>query len=358
MILKRKTNNAFVLVHFGNNIKYLEYEIYFLINLNMHTKNNIVYLYSLTDTPKSFVDAISKYVYKCVPYDDNNITYNINFTSVYTSFNTLRTCNFIFSYLLFEYNKVCILESDMIIMNNIDNIFKLNTPSVHNFVSSHSYFNNPVNKPYIVTKNKEEMLEKCVITSDFYVSQTEINGGVMLIKPDQKMFNKYLKNLKIIIEKGCKYPNESLFVYTNPTFYNIPIKYNFTHYILKNFITKSDILKKSLKEEGLLPEQNNVILYHFNETPYKYLEIIKDKWLEENKNDKKIMKKYKYYVIPVKYFKNKIYDKYKNSVNKQLQIIIEESNINQNNNNFQINDKILSKTKTIKTSKTKTKKNK
>lgn len=30
-----KTNEAFVLIHFGNNIKYLEYELYFIMNLKM-----------------------------------------------------------------------------------------------------------------------------------------------------------------------------------------------------------------------------------------------------------------------------------------------------------------------------------
>lgn len=323
-----KTNEAFVLIHFGNNIKYLEYELYFIMNLKMYTKKNIIYLYSVNDTPKIYVNVIKKYVYKCISYDDNNITYNIPFTSVYTSFNTLRTCNFIFAYLLIQYKKICILESDMIIVKNIDNIFQLNTPSVHNFISVNEYFNNPVNENYLVTKNKNILLDKCAIISDSDISQTEINGGVMLIEPNKKMFINYLNNLKIIIERGCKYPNETLFVYTNPIFYNMPIKYNFTHFILKNFDKKPEKLKEIIKKENLLPNQDNIVLYHYNESPYKYLEIIKDNWLELNKNDRKIMQKYKYYSIPILFFKKHIYNKYNKYVNKILYSIIDHSNNN------------------------------
>ena len=38
---------AYVLVHFGSNIKYLEYEIYTVLMLQRITKHDIVYLYNL-----------------------------------------------------------------------------------------------------------------------------------------------------------------------------------------------------------------------------------------------------------------------------------------------------------------------
>ena len=46
------TKNAFVLLHFGNNLKYLEYEFYFCKMLRLQTKYDIIYLYSETDTPR------------------------------------------------------------------------------------------------------------------------------------------------------------------------------------------------------------------------------------------------------------------------------------------------------------------
>ena len=122
--------NAFVIIHFGDKIKYLELEIYFVKNLRENTKNDIIYLYSITDTPKIFVDTMSKYCNRVIPYDDNNITYNIDFSSFYSHFNLLRGCNFIFAYKLIEYRKICIIESDMMIMKNIDDIFELKEPAV------------------------------------------------------------------------------------------------------------------------------------------------------------------------------------------------------------------------------------
>ena len=50
--------NAFVINHFGNNIKYLRYEIYFLYMLRNNTKNDIVYLYSINDTPNKYIEII------------------------------------------------------------------------------------------------------------------------------------------------------------------------------------------------------------------------------------------------------------------------------------------------------------
>ena len=122
--------NAFVLVHFGDKVKYLELEIYLCINLRKNTKYDIIYLYSINDTPIKFVNIMKKYCNYTIPYDDNNITYNVPFSSFYSHFNTLRTCNFIFAYQLTQYKKLCLLESDMIITGNIDDIFNLKTPSI------------------------------------------------------------------------------------------------------------------------------------------------------------------------------------------------------------------------------------
>ena len=65
--------NAFVLVHFGDKQKYLELEIYFIKNLRENTKNDIIYLYSIIDTPKTFINIMKKYCDHVIPYDDNNI---------------------------------------------------------------------------------------------------------------------------------------------------------------------------------------------------------------------------------------------------------------------------------------------
>ena len=53
-----KKKNAFAIIHFGKNPVYLELELYFFKMLRQYTNNDILYLYSLNDTPKSFVDAV------------------------------------------------------------------------------------------------------------------------------------------------------------------------------------------------------------------------------------------------------------------------------------------------------------
>ena len=44
-----KSKYTYALIHFGNNPKYLELEIYFLLNLRKYTKYDITYLYMLSN---------------------------------------------------------------------------------------------------------------------------------------------------------------------------------------------------------------------------------------------------------------------------------------------------------------------
>ena len=123
---------AYVLIHFGSNIKYSELELYFIFMLKSFTKYDCIYLYAENDTPKEWANIMKNYFDKVIGFNDNEITLNPkgNFTSHYQHFNTLRTCDYIFSYNLTEYDRICIVESDMVIMESIDDIFKLNIPSV------------------------------------------------------------------------------------------------------------------------------------------------------------------------------------------------------------------------------------
>ena len=95
------TPYAFVLIHHGNKDKYLKLEMYFMLNLIKYTSQNIIYLYSVSDTPPIYIEKLHKLFHtriRYIPYNDEGITYNVSFTSTYTHFNILRTCNFIFAY--------------------------------------------------------------------------------------------------------------------------------------------------------------------------------------------------------------------------------------------------------------------
>uniref|UniRef100_A0A6C0H6A3 Nucleotide-diphospho-sugar transferase domain-containing protein n=1 Tax=viral metagenome TaxID=1070528 RepID=A0A6C0H6A3_9ZZZZ len=292
----KMTKYAFVLIHFGDNIQYLELELYFLTNLKLYTTNNIIYLYSINDTPTKFVDIIKKYASKCIPYDDNGITFNVQeFKSNYTKFNTLRTCNFIFAYNLIKYKKICLLESDMVIMKNIDAIFELKTPSILSYTTNNFTQNYKNHLP----SNKDLITNICINKKKFV---NGVNGGVILFTPSIKMFNKYLQNIKVIIQNNCPYPNESLFIYSNPESFNLPVWYNLSYHHLTHFhlskmkITPTDVI-------------DNLVVFHYNET-YKPTTIMRDKWYLEldETNTKDLLRK-----IPILHYKQ-IFDKYSDEI--------------------------------------------
>jgi hypothetical protein len=280
---------AFVLIHFGDNPKYLELEIYTIMMLKNNTKYDIVYLYSINDTPEYFIKIMSKLCTKVMGFDDKGITYDIkNFTSLYKHFNTLRTCDFLFAYKLVSYKKVCIIESDMIILKNIDDIFNLNTPSVLTF-----YDENKIMENYKIDINVNKNLEECSKVS-------HINGGVILIEPSIEKYNILIKNIKKIIMKNCIYPNETLFLISNKTIYNLPYKYNGIQFNLNKYSKKFDL---DIKEY--------VSIIHMNAKEYKHINVIRDNWLNKLKklnNNKKLL----YHFIL--YFKDNYFNKFNKKV--------------------------------------------
>jgi hypothetical protein len=221
-----------------------------------------------------------------IPYDDKNITLDIKDSkSVYTHFNALRTCNFLFAYQLIQYKKICIIESDMIILNNIDSIFELKTPAILTYY----------NRDNIMTNNKicinyNKTIEECNTGST-------ANGGIMIFEPSLDKYNLLLINLQIIIEKVCMYPNETLFLISNDYIYNLPYKYNGVKYhlnIISNLFTID--MKKYLS------------ILHINSTQYKHIDIIRDNYLDKIKKKNKLL----YYFV--NFYKNKYYKKYNNII--------------------------------------------
>lgn len=320
-MIKSKEKNAFVLMHFGSNPKYIEYEIYAILMLKNILKNNpnqqknidIVYFYSINDTPDSFLKVIEPFDVKLISFDDKKIIdASLKFNSVYQHFNTLRTCCFVYLNQLTEYNKVCLVESDIILYPKFINVFKLNCPAI-NF-HTHSFLKNKTNdrvkklinkspepKPLsIKTKtktkaktmkkekgeeidihNSSELLNKCI---DF----SPVNGGVMLIKPDITLLNTFEKIFIKVINANCSYPNEYLFLlmFNKKNIYNLPVNYN------------SSIYPKMKYED--------VYAYHFYLTNFKQIDYIEDDYIEKVKYSQ--VKKALYW------FKEKFYDKYNSDI--------------------------------------------
>ena len=256
------TPNAYVLIHFGSNPVYLELELYFLIMLKKYTTYDIVYMYSSVDTPKEYVRAVRMLGgIHTRPFNDRGVTYEISYPSAYPSFNTLRTCDFIFAYKLTQYTKICIIESDMVILQNIDDIFTMNSPAIVVYDRQRPMWAN-TNYKITGTGTGKNSLNNCREGSG-------VNGGILIIEPSRAVFEKYISAIPAIVAAECKYPNEALFKYVNDVYYNLPVKYNTSHYHLKRLIgpgtghTKAPLRLK------------DVAVVHFNETPYKHLDIIK-----------------------------------------------------------------------------------
>ena len=302
------SKNAFAIVHFGNNPVYLELELYFLIMLQKYTKNDILYLYSVNDTPSSFVDAVRPSVNSVIPYDDKGITYDVKFESIYSKFNILRTCNFIFAYTLEKYDKICIIEADTVIMGNLDSIFNLNAPAILTYYIGEKQLKTNAK----VENTQEDVIAKCK-------NMGRLNGGVMLIKPSMRLFETYKEKIKDVVKNNCRYPNETLFEYVNNSYFNMPIQYNLTHFFAKPHI---------IAKYGLTKDE--ILVFHFNETKFKHIDIIKDpidetgmNWLE-NPDPKYAIKK-----NTVLYYKDTVYDKHPEIGN-----IISKLKEDNNNDNF------------------------
>ena len=282
------SENAFVMIHFGNKPKYLELEIYLSIALRNNSKNDIVYMYSIVDTPQSYVDIMKNYCTHVIPYNDNNITDFKDFPSIYAHFNTLRTCNFLFAYQLIQYKKICLIESDTIILNNIDDIFKLKTPSALVYIDKENQNNYLKNDKINLDVNK--ILSTCA-------NKSYMNGGALLIKPSIAKYKLYIKTIKIIIEKKCCNPNETLFLIVNKTIYNLPLKYNGVQFDIDRIGHACKIdMKKYLS------------IVHVSTNEYKHVEFIRDGYLEKYKFKKATL----CYFINI--FKKLYYDKYNKEI--------------------------------------------
>jgi hypothetical protein len=106
-----------------------------------------------------------------------------------------------------------------------------------------------------------------------------------------------------VVQRECKYPNETLFEYVNREYYNLPIQYNLSHYLAKG---------QKLAEYRLSP--SDIVVFHFNETKYKHIDIIKnpldengDNWLDIIRRDKK----YDVKKLPILHYKTTVFDKYR-----------------------------------------------
>ena len=246
MVLSKK--HAYVMVIWGGD-RYLAGVLavaYSLIRLK--TKKDIVCLVT-NDVPNSARNTMKKLniIVKEIPYLCYN-TYPLKtkkqrqkyptIQSFYTKYNILN---------LIEYDKVIYLDSDLIVVNSLDHLFRCKPPLAlfeNQYDSNYTNNNRGIKNYYTKTKLKYlEKIKNSNIKTALYNSGFVANGTILLIKPDKTQYINYKKMMnKLSINKGFgssfntySGPDEISIIYfmtlysNGPKlqFRNLPIKYSY-----------------------------------------------------------------------------------------------------------------------------------
>ena len=229
----------------------------------------------------------------------------------------------------------------MIIVKNLDGIFDCKFPAMRSYYYNeadvfHEYYNPSKNLPepfantmFQYKNTKQEVLQHCNFKG-------LSNGGMMLIKPSNYKFNKYLEALPIILKgntknkQKCTYVDESLFEYVNLTYYNIPAEYHSSHYHMR--------IPKQLY--GMA--ETDFRVFHYNETLYKPLTVIHSvmelNGITSNYIDTAYISALDNYkatgdwkncaIIGYKYFRDNVYLLYKSIIDDIMKIVMQYINTN------------------------------
>jgi hypothetical protein len=130
-----------------------------------------------------------------------------------------------------------------------------------------------------------------------------VNGGVMVINPSPRLFAEYKAKIVDVVQRNCKYPNETLFEYVNNDYFNLPVQYNLSHYHAQPTRLQSYQL-----------DPGDIFVYHFNETDYKHIDIIKNPIDEKGDNWLELIDRQPKYVIrklPILHYKRSVFDRYR-----------------------------------------------
>jgi hypothetical protein len=175
----------------------------------------------------------------------------------------------------------------MVLLNTLDPLFKMKYPAT-------LFINYGLSKNILNTNNLikyKQNYKNCE-------KRSNINGGILLFKPNINKLNYAKKEILNVIKNNCINPNEELFLNIetkfNKTIYNIPIIYNYSHYELS-------------KKLNTAPIRN----LHFNETKFKYLDIIRSNYVN----------KFKEKIEIVNFFKSEYYDKYHDLIDSIMDLL-------------------------------------
>jgi hypothetical protein len=252
------------------------------------------------DTPPAFVDEMRPLVTSVKGYDDDGVLVNVPSAGKYSKFSALRTCNFMYAFNMTEYSKVCVIESDIVILKSINSIFKLRAPAIVTYRSHTKLGDSPIK----ATDNNERRHLTTRLAKLTTEQKSDLNGGVVLLVPEPDKFMECMHSIKFIIEMQFPYPNESLFQYIFPIHRNLPIIYNLTHFNIHKINSSYYITKKS------------IVAVHFNETKYKHIDVVKS---DELMTELKTKSRYSCIAPVIEYFAENVFFPYEVDVETALE---------------------------------------
>ena len=125
-------------------------------------------------------------------FSPNDYTDENNYSEMCKIFTKLN----IFNSNILPYDKVCFIDSDLIPIKKFDEIFNLNTPA--GWLEKINDNGNDSYARYWGTWdliNNNDLIPKC-LTDIYKIDGTSINAGLLLIKPDYKLFEFFINQLQ------------------------------------------------------------------------------------------------------------------------------------------------------------------
>ncbi|CAD7938168.1 unnamed protein product [Amoebophrya sp. A25] len=247
--LGKKENNAFVIFLWGKSIEYVLGACVLGKSLrNSKTKHDLLCLHT-KEVPElrslrrywrtqriEHVAASDKALY-------GGWQEQSRFAHVFTKLHALR---------LYDYEKVLVLDIDMIVKHNIDHLFNLQTPAaMRRGANNNSRYRHgdPLDgRAFFCPENPDEKLDD--VNSLSWYQGTGINAGVMLFRPDKWRYEDVCTVVKSWRhpEHICTTAPEQDFLsryFADAPWYNISVRYNFQlHQVFHNLNPLNDAARK------------------------------------------------------------------------------------------------------------------
>lgn len=207
------------------------------------------------DVPNNQRKVLSKYFkLKQIDFIKSNPKYihKDRFKDVFTKMNMFT---------LIEYDKIIMLDTDMLILKNIDHLFKLNAPAA--------------SSSRITIKHNTKIPKDRIIKNGKIVGR--INAGLMVLKPSINTFNFILKDILENKQIDIKHEQDYLSLYYANDWTYIFFIYNYE-------------VGRSLKNIKYKFKTTDIYNLHFS-SRYKPWDFLNDEYYNKFKNNIKLDKK-------------------------------------------------------------------